>query len=402
VLFVLLILLALIITAAVLSSQPYAEVPPLQFAKNSQSESTDQIVIIGAGAAGLYAGYTLKYLGVENFVILEASNRIGGRIGEMDDFIDVPLDLGAEWIHVNPQILKDLLLPFDDASGLENELPETISYHPQTYATVYGECCDWVRFFYRETKFRDTTWWGYFDKFIRSQIDLHIQLNALVETVEWGSTDTITVRLADGTAYVANQVLVAVPGAVLQNQDIVFDPPLPQQKVVALDKVWFAPGLKVWIEFEERFYTDLVIAGPFFDLLRYDKLYFDAVFRKPTDRNVLCLFEVGDKAEDHVNLSNEEILKSILEELDGIFDGKATQYYVQYHVQNWSKEPYIQAAYSYNYDDFWESIGVMQQPIDNRIYFAGEYLSEDQHISTVHGAALSGRRSVQQIIGDRQ
>ena len=39
------------------------------------------IVIVGGGAAGLFAGYTLKYLGIDDFVILEAHPSLyGGRV----------------------------------------------------------------------------------------------------------------------------------------------------------------------------------------------------------------------------------------------------------------------------------------------------------------------------------
>jgi monoamine oxidase len=96
-------------------------------------------------------------------------------------------------------------------------------------------------------------------------------------------------------------------------------------------------------------------------------------------------------------------LKKILTELDEIYDGKATKYFVQYRVQNWFKEPYIQSAYSYNYDEFWDDIGIMQQSIDKRIFFAGEHLYKDGvGISTVHGAALTGRRAAEQMIAAGQ
>ena len=409
VLFMVIVLVALSITGAVLSKIPEAEVPPLRYAKNSQADITDPIVIVGAGAAGLYAGYTLKYLGIENFIILEASNVIGGRVAEDDTFIDVPLDIGAEWIHVHPKILKDLLLPFDNTTELYKVLPETMDYRPQTFSTANRKkCCGWMKFFYRETKFRKTTWWGYLDKYIRSQIESHIRLNAVVETIEWGGNsnndESITVWLANDTeSFTARQVLLAVPGAVLQNQDIFFDPPLPDQKLVALDKVWFAPGFKVWIEFDKDFYSDLVIPGPLLDFNRYDKLYFDAVFRKPTNRHVLCLFNVGDTAIADVTLTDDELVDKILKELDDLFDGKATRHYVKHLVQNWSQEPYIQSAYSYNYDDFWDDIGLLQQPVDDQLYFAGEYLYKDEYgISTVHGAALSGRHAAQQMIAALQ
>ena len=42
-----------------------------------------KITIIGAGAAGLYAGYILKSRNI-NFEILEASNKVGGRLGKLE------------------------------------------------------------------------------------------------------------------------------------------------------------------------------------------------------------------------------------------------------------------------------------------------------------------------------
>lgn len=56
------------------------------------------VVIVGAGMAGLSAANHLKKNGMEDFKILEARNRIGGRI------VAIPLkrhniELGANWIH---------------------------------------------------------------------------------------------------------------------------------------------------------------------------------------------------------------------------------------------------------------------------------------------------------------
>ncbi|XP_037943146.1 peroxisomal N(1)-acetyl-spermine/spermidine oxidase-like, partial [Teleopsis dalmanni] len=57
-----------------------------------------KVLIVGAGMAGLSAANHLKQNGCENFRILEARNRIGGRI------VSIPMgtqkvELGANWIH---------------------------------------------------------------------------------------------------------------------------------------------------------------------------------------------------------------------------------------------------------------------------------------------------------------
>jgi len=63
------------------------------------------VVIIGAGAAGLAAGRLLRDAGVE-VAILEARERIGGRIFTRHDAsLPVPIELGAEFVHgVAPEL----------------------------------------------------------------------------------------------------------------------------------------------------------------------------------------------------------------------------------------------------------------------------------------------------------
>jgi len=54
-----------------------------------------KVLIIGAGAAGLTAGYLLNQNNID-FEILEASDQFGGRIRIDNDFADFPIPLGAE------------------------------------------------------------------------------------------------------------------------------------------------------------------------------------------------------------------------------------------------------------------------------------------------------------------
>lgn len=58
-----------------------------------------KITIVGAGLSGLSAAVRLLENGYENIVIIEAENRIGGRIHsvKMNDLGYV--DLGAQWVH---------------------------------------------------------------------------------------------------------------------------------------------------------------------------------------------------------------------------------------------------------------------------------------------------------------
>ncbi len=58
---------------------------------------TPDVLIVGAGAAGLGAAQTLRACG-RTSLVLEARDRVGGRIWT-DTVAGVPVDLGAAWIH---------------------------------------------------------------------------------------------------------------------------------------------------------------------------------------------------------------------------------------------------------------------------------------------------------------
>src|SRR5262245_7582561 len=55
------------------------------------------VIVIGAGMAGLAAARTLADGGI-SVTVLEARDRMGGRVWT-DHSLGVPVDLGASWIH---------------------------------------------------------------------------------------------------------------------------------------------------------------------------------------------------------------------------------------------------------------------------------------------------------------
>ncbi|XP_043470345.1 peroxisomal N(1)-acetyl-spermine/spermidine oxidase-like [Leptopilina heterotoma] len=69
------------------------------------------VIIVGAGASGIAAASKLMQNGFKNVKILEAEDRIGGRIFTKD-FGDKKVELGAQWVHgVEGNVVYELAAP---------------------------------------------------------------------------------------------------------------------------------------------------------------------------------------------------------------------------------------------------------------------------------------------------
>lgn len=411
--------LVLLAVATVLISRAgdltVAQVPQIQdthFQRANEiltNNETHHVIIVGAGASGMSAAYTLEYLNL-SYTVLEAGATFGGRVQEMNDFIDdVPLDLGAEWIHVMPRVLQDLLLfPDDDAAGSI----EIIDYQPETYK-VYKRGRQRRRnvfaLFYNEYKFFNTTWWSYFADYFYPYIADHVIFDAKVQDIQYNANDddapTMTVTTSDGRQFKGSHVIVATPARILQDRDITFVPDLEPSTWEVIDSIDIADGMKVWFEWDEDFYPDMQFTE---SILRGAEgqpsyFYFDGVWGKPTDRHVLCVFNVNeDKAREQASWSDEEIVQFYLEKLQEIQGRSNLQAKLkQTRVQNWSREPDIRGAYTWNYGDYDQE--KLRKPLQSgHLFLAGEYVAlGDEYVATVHGAAITGREAVLQILSQQ-
>jgi monoamine oxidase len=91
-----------------------------QNAKFGQPDHVE-VIVIGAGAAGLVAAAELAETGL-SVLVLEARDRIGGRIFTLNDLEQrFPIELGAEFIHGRPPEIMDALrqskIPISEVDG---------------------------------------------------------------------------------------------------------------------------------------------------------------------------------------------------------------------------------------------------------------------------------------------
>jgi len=361
-----------------------------------ETDFTGKVIIVGAGAAGMAAGYLLQRYGVD-FQIIEASSNYGGRVKRTDTFTDFPIDLGGEWIHDNPSILAQLI----NNPGVNANI-DVVTYNPKTFQFWDNgklKQRNFARHFYSEYKFKSTTWYGFFEKYLVPSIADNMLFNKPIVEINY-STDKVKLTAADNEVFEADKVIVTIPIKVLQSDLVSFVPALPDAVSTAIDSIFVGDGFKAFIEFNEQFYPDILMTGKFFEEISSgDKIYYDAAFGKDTDKNVLGLFTIDDEAAVYASLDTEqEIIDKILGELDEIFEGKASENYVQHIFQNWTKEPYIKGSYTSVFNnDYDATVSTLSAPIDNKVFLAGEVLGGDNQ-ATVHGACQAGYAQVEKML----
>src|SRR6266568_3231374 len=96
------------------------------------------VIILGAGAAGMAAAAVLSENGVST-LILEARDRIGGRIHTINDAaFPIPIDLGAEYVHGDPEatwkIIREAKLIAHDVPFDHHELRGDRLVHLQSFS----------------------------------------------------------------------------------------------------------------------------------------------------------------------------------------------------------------------------------------------------------------------------
>ncbi len=402
-----------------------------------------KVIIIGAGAAGLYAAYILKSKGID-FQILEASANYGGRLGKLTGFANFPIDTGAQWLHGKNSILGDLItksntkITLDDSetkywfnNQLVNSLPKNtdifegddlpdISYNDyalqkglgneykyivENMAGDQGAAASRLSVFGNnqdeenwnsgdnDFKFRET-FFDLIDKEIASQVKDKILLNTIVSKIDY-SQSTIQITDSNNNTYNADKVIITVPIPILKSADIQFIPTLPNEKTTAFSKIGMDAGMKVFLKFSNKFFDQNIIGGPIC------AAYADDSIGKAQNDNVLLAFIMGVQAEYLTSLgSDTAITTALLQELDTMYNGQATASFVASHVQNWTINRFVKGAYSYSTIGMGDARKVATKPINKKLYFAGEAMNTNGHHQTVHGAVETGYREVINILND--
>jgi monoamine oxidase len=327
-----------------------------------------KVIIIGAGAGGLSAGYLLQQQGVD-FEILEASASYGGRMKINTDFADFPIPLGAEWLETDTDIFQEIVN--DDAIPINIE---TIPDDP-------------------DRKFVNSSWYSFFEEYIVPSISNKISYNTVVQSIDYSGEQILIT--SNKEQYVANKVIVSVPLKILQDGDLDFTPELPQNKLDAINKTTIWEGFKAFIEFSTKFYDD-EFAFQINPAEDGEKIYYNAAQGQNTSKHILGLFVVGKPALDYISLSDNDLKNFLLSELDGIYTNQATPNYIKHISQNWNNEPFIKSGYMTDYAD-WRTVRELGKSVADKLYFAGGAYTDGNDWVSVHTAAQSAKKAMEEL-----
>lgn len=333
------------------------------------ADFSGNVLIIGAGAGGLAAGYLLAQQGID-FQILEASSVYGGRMRINTDFTDFPIPLGAEWLETSTSIFQEIV---NDSSVQVNV--DTVADDP-------------------DRKFVNYSWFNFFEDYIVPSVTGKISFNTVVSSIDY-SGDKVTVTTGNGQL-TADKVVVSVPLKILQDNDLQFSPALPQDKSNAINDLTIWEGFKAFFEFSEKFYDEghVVNISPETD---GQKIYYDATLGQNTDKNILGLFSVGKPAAEFSTMSGDQLRDFILSELDSIYANRATPSYIKHITQDWNNEPYIKAGYLTDHAD-WRTVRNLGDSVAGKLYFAGGAYSNGEDWVSVHTAAQSAKRAIDELV----
>ena len=362
---------------------------------NRDYDYEGKVVIIGAGSAGLAAANVLENNNI-SYVVLEATDRYGGRLKKDTTLADFPIDMGAEWIHSNPAVLDLLRTPDRDQDELISyHLEESVIWDGQQLKPLSKSFMKAYYNFMPESKFKRSTWYDFFDQNIAQTVKHNIIYNAAVSSIDY-SGEKVVIRDRNGIDYECDKVLVTVPIGVLQSQMIAFNPAMDAKKVEAIQSISFPTGFKVAMKFSDKFYPDVInlkgIGG--------ENVYYDIAFKKEANAHILGYLCLGEQAKTYEALASEKaVIHELLKQLDTMYDGKASELYTgEYRFENWGKHEYTQGTWTQAFQEKKYALKTIAEPLDSKVYFAGEIFDPYQQMG-VPGALLSGFHSVDKMLG---
>jgi monoamine oxidase len=376
--------------------------------------------------------------------VLEASHRIGGRGYTEELALGVAFDLGCHWMHsasLNPYLaIADRFgftyrkgtfpraLWMNDRWGGEQDIASFGAFWERNHAAIIAAAAAGRAVSLADVTEREDRWTPLFDYWCsianaadsdqvsvedtfnyhdtdenwpikegfgaliaRFGADVPVKLNCAVQRVDW-SGRAVELHTVQGTIR-ARRVLITVSTGVLGTGDIRFHPDLPAWKMEAIAGVPMGTHNRIGLMFDKDVFGLDCPEGGGVLLPNEEPVGFSLrSFGQPVavaltgGRHALWLERAGVAAA--VDFAMEKLAK--------IF-GSGIRLHLRRHIVTaWGSDPWTKGSYSAALPGNGRQRAALGQPIDGRLFFAGEATSTHAH-ATAHGAYISAVQAMQQV-----
>ena len=420
------------------------------------SNSAD-VIVIGAGAAGLAAAGELSTAGL-NVLLLEARDRIGGRI-YTDHSLGFPVELGAEFVHGESPDIFELIsraqleiaqvagemrrkrngvwgdsghvmaevnhlfenmpagepdqsfkqyiersqysaetkqLALDFVEGFHAAKPDGVSVHWLIHTTRAEEAIN------GETSFRMRDGYNLLVRALSETLDgerCKVLLNTSVSEISWQKRE-VRVRAAE-REFSAPCAVVTLPLAVLKSAKVRFVPELPEAKHRAISLLDTGPVIRVSLCFRDKFWEEAPEMRNLSFLFTDDPHFPTWWSSNPLPYPILTGWAAGRHTQHLQGKSNEQLIQTAMNSLGGILEIEQPALHSHLErgmVHDWQADPYSGGAYSYIVTGGMGAPQALAERVESTLFFAGEATNKEGHNGTVHGAIGSGKRAAREVL----
>ena len=224
-----------------------------------------------------------------------------------------------------------------------------------------------------------------------------------------GATASSKIECEDGEIIETDYIVSTIPLGVLKQNNVCFDPPLPDWKIGAIQRIGYGILNKVVLVYHEPFWDqnrDIfgTLRNPSnrFSLDQTDYLSQRGRFfqwfncSKTSGLPTLVALMAGDAAFHTEKTPDEQLIGEATQVLKSVF-GPSIPNPTEAVVTRWGQDQFSRGSYSYTGPNFEpEDYEVMAKSIGN-LFFAGEHTC-GTHPATVHGAYISGLRAASEVL----
>jgi monoamine oxidase len=256
---------------------------------------------------------------------------------------------------------------------------------------------------------------GGYVKLVESLVDdckkagCQVHLSTAVSSIKWRSGDA-TVTTTDNRSFTASKTIITIPIAVLQTtaaeEGHIAINPLPENVHNAIHALGCTGVIKHVLQFNEPFWNKAIVIDTGKPAKEVSFVFAETTVptwwtQFPVNNGMITGWLAGPASLEVKNATEQQLLAGALQSLSTIFHldvSQLRQKLTAYRIVNWTTDPFTRGAYVYEKTDSKNAKRILNTPLENTIYFAGEGIYEGEQRGTVEGALLSGREVAQRIL----